>query len=99
MNELQDRLIKEPEDLITHLNNYEEKNWASIFIKIHKMIDLGDRRGLDSLKSMRGGMGNFTDLVICQINGHNIDKNQEEFANKELKRLGNLAFKSADKLY
>ena len=39
MNELQDRLIKEPEDLITHLNNYEEKNWASIFIKIHKMID------------------------------------------------------------
>jgi hypothetical protein len=98
MNELQDRLIKELEDLITHLNTYDEKNWASIFIKIQKLIDLGDRRSLDSLKSMRGGMGSFTDLVICQINGHNIDKNQEDFANKELMRLGGLAFKSADKL-
>jgi hypothetical protein len=98
MIELQDRLIKELEDLITHLNTYDEKNWASTFLKIQELIDLGDRRGLDSLKSMRGGMGSFTDLVICQINGHKIDMNQEDFANKELMRLGGLTFKSADKL-
>ena len=72
MNELQDKLIKELGDLIAHLNIFEEGNWSSIFIKVQKLIDNGDRRGLDSLKDMRGGMGSFNDLVICQINGHKI---------------------------
>ena len=98
MNELQDKLIKELGDLIAHLNIFEEGNWSSIFIKVQKLIDNGDRRGLDSLKNMRGGMGSFNDLVICQINGHKIEKNQEEFANKELIRLGELVFATVDKL-
>ena len=98
MNELKDKLIKELGDLIAHLNIFEEGNWSSIFIKVQKLINNGDRRGLDSLKDMRGGMGSFNDLVICQINGHKIEKNQEEFANKELIRLGELVFATADKL-
>lgn len=98
MNELQDRLIKEIGDLIAHLNTFEEGNWSSIFTKVQKLIDNGDRRGLDSLKNMRGGMGSFNDLVICQINGHKIEKSQEDFANKELMKLGGLVFTTADKL-
>lgn len=98
MNELQDRLIKELSDLIAHLNIFEEANWSSIFTKIQKLINNDDRRGLDYLKNMRGGMGGFTDLVICQINGHKVEKNQEGFANKELMRLGGIVFGTADKL-
>lgn len=98
MNVLQDRLIKELEDLIAHLNQYEEKNWASIFTGIKKLIAQGDRRGVDSLKNMRGGMGGFTDLIICQVNGHKIEKNQKPFANTELMRLGDLVFSTAEKL-
>ena len=62
------------------------------------MIDNGDRRGIDSLRNMRGGMGSFTDLIICEINGHRINKSEENFANTELIKLGNLVFTTADKL-
>lgn len=98
MNELQDRLIKELGDLITHLNTFEEVSWSSHLKKVRKLIDNGDRRGLDSLKNIRGGMGSFNDLVICQINGHKIEKTQENFANIELMRLGEIVFTTADKL-
>ena len=98
MTELQDKLIEQLQTLIVHLDKYEEKNWSIIFSKIQKLIDNGDRRGIDSLKNMRGGMGSFTDLIISQINGHRIDKNDENFANKELMRLGNLVFDMVDKL-
>ena len=98
MSELQDRLIAELDALIAHLNTFEEANWSSIFTTIQKLIDSGDRRGLDSLKNMRGGMGSFNDLIICQVNGHKIEKDQENFANKELLRLGGIVFATADKL-
>jgi fructose-bisphosphate aldolase class 1 len=98
MTELQDKLIEQLDDLIAHLNKYEEKNWSIIFSKIRKLIDNGDRRGLDSLKNMRGGMGSFTDLIICQMNGHRIKKNEESFVNNELMKLGNQVFETSDKL-
>ncbi len=98
MIELQDKLIDELEHLITHLKKYDEENWASIFSQTQKMIDNGDIRGLEALKKMRGGMGSFIDLVICQINGHRIEKSEEDFANTELIRLGNCVFAAADKL-
>lgn len=98
MNELQDKLIEELERLINHLEKYEVKSWTEIFLRVKRLIDNGDRKGIDSLKNMRGGMGSFTDFVICQINGHKVEKNQEGFANRELMRLGNLVFSTADKL-
>ncbi|WP_053978611.1 DUF6966 domain-containing protein [Mangrovimonas xylaniphaga] len=98
MTGLQDKLIQQLESLISHLNKYDEKNWSLIFSKIQKLIDNGDRRGIDSLRNMRGGMGSFTDLIICEINGHRINKSEENFANTELMRLGNLVFTTADKL-
>ena len=98
MTKLQDKLIEQLESLISHLDKYEEKDWSLIFSKIKRLIDNGDRSGIDSLKNMRGGMGSFTDLIICQINGHRIDKNEENFANIELMRLGNLVLNTADKL-
>jgi len=55
-------------------------------------------RGLESINNMRGGMGSFFDLEICKINGHTIKKEEEDFANSELMRLGELVLKSADKL-
>lgn len=98
VNELQDRLAKEINDLIVHLNKYEEQYWSSTFARVKKLIDNGDSRGLKALANMRGGMGSFTDLVICQINGHKIEKDQEDFANKKLMRLGESIFRTTDQL-
>lgn len=97
-DKLQDLLLINLKALIQHLDKYEVKFWSEYFQKINKLIDNGDIRGLNSLTSMRGGMGSFTDLVICKINGHTIEEKEEDFANSELMRLGELVFKSADKL-
>lgn len=98
MTELQNKLIEQLENLIAHLNKYEEKSWSIFFSKIQKLIDNGDRRGIDSLRNMRGGMGSFIDLIICEMNGHKVEKSEENFANTELMRLGNLVFKTTEKL-
>ncbi len=84
--------------LIKHLDKYEEKNWTDYFRKVQTLIENGDLRGLESLNNMRGGMGSFFDFVICKVNGHTIEKEEEDFANSELMRLGDLVLKSADKL-
>jgi|AntRauTorckE5430_2_1112549.scaffolds.fasta_scaffold28489_1 hypothetical protein len=97
-DKLQDLLLIDLKTLIQHLDKYEVKFWSDYFQKISKLIDNGDIRGLDSLTNMRGGMGSFTDLVICKINSHAIEEKKEDFANSELMRLGELVFKSADKL-
>ncbi len=90
-----DELKMQLKDLIAHLRRYEEKKYLVNFLEILRLLEAKDRRGLDALKSMmRGGMGSFNDLVICQINGHKIEKNEEDFANEELERLKNLIFKT-----
>lgn len=98
IDKLQDILLTDLNILIQHLDRFEEKFWSDYFRKVYKLIDNGDLRGLDSLTTMRGGMGSFTDLVICKLNGHKIEKTEEDFANIELMRLGELVFKSADKI-
>lgn len=97
-DKLQDIILVDLTALIKHLDKYEEINWSDYFRKIHRLIDNGDLRGVESLNNMRGGMGSFTDLVICKINGQTIEEKEEDFANSELIRLGELVFKSADKL-
>jgi len=98
MDLLQDRILGELNLLINHLDKYEEKNWSDYFRKVQRSIDNGDIRAIDSLNSIRGGMGSFNDLVICKMNKHKIEKDEENFANSELMRLGDLVLKSADKL-
>ena len=98
INIIQDRILGELEMLINHLDRYMERTWSDYFREIKTLIDKGDTRAIDSLNNIRGGMGSFFDLVICRINGHSIEKNEEEFANRELMRLGDLVLKSADKL-
>jgi hypothetical protein len=39
-----------------------------------------------------GGMGSFTDLCICQVNGHEITQNQEPLANELLSCLREICF-------
>lgn len=98
MAELQDKLIEQLQSLIAHLDKYEESKWSEIFSNIQKLIDNGDRRGIDSLKNMRGGMGSFNDLIICQVNGHRVEKNEENFANTELIKLGSAVSNTTDKI-
>ena len=71
MTELQNKLIEQLENLIAHLNKYEEKSWSIFFSKIQKLIDNGDRRGIDSLRNMRGSekfahiASSFEEYIIC----------------------------------
>jgi len=96
MEELQNRLLYELKALITHLDKYGEYDWSQQFSLIKNSINNGNIKGIDALKKVRGGMGSFTDLIICQANGHNINKNEEGFANTELWRLGGIVFSTAD---
>ncbi|NLR95095.1 DUF6966 domain-containing protein [Flammeovirga agarivorans] len=95
---LQNRILDELNLLINHLDKYEEKNWSDYFRKVQRLIDNGDVRGVDSLNTIRGGMGSFNDLVISKMNGHKVEKNGENFANLELMKISKLVFKSVDEL-
>lgn len=99
MIKLQDKLLRNLKKLIDHLEKYEENSWSSFFKKVYRLIDQGDLRGVEALKKMPyGGMGGFTDLVICVRNGHKIEGKEEDFANRELMRLGNEVLLTNDKL-
>ncbi len=99
MSKLQDRLLQDLEKLIDHLEKYEESHWSGFFRKVYQLVDNGQLRGVEALKEMPyGGMGGFSDLVICAENGHKIEKNQLRFVNDELMRLGNKVMKTNDKL-
>ncbi len=97
MKELQDKLIQELENLIAFLNIYEEYNWSLTFVKVKKVIKGDPKYGLQILNDVNGGMGSFTDLVICQMNGHNVNKDQENLVNEELRRLSDIVFSTAYK--
>lgn len=99
MSKLQDRLLEDLQKLIDHLERYEESNWSRFFKKVHHLIDHGQLRGVEALKDMPyGGMGGFTDLIICAENGHKIERNELRFANEELMRLGGEVMRTNDKL-
>lgn len=98
MDELQDQLIKELGVLILLLEKHEVSSWASTFKSIQNSVNIGNKKSLDFLTSMHAGMGSFNDLIICQINGHKIEKKEESEANNELVRLGKLIANIAQKI-
>lgn len=98
IDRLQKQIIDELHSLILHLEKYEEKQWADYFRKMKLQIENGDIRAIIQLTRIRGGMGSFSDLVSCKINGHNIEKQDEHYANLELMRLGDKVIASAFKI-
>lgn len=98
INKLQDRILNELSQLIQHLEKYKEKHWSNYFNKVRTMIDNGDMKGIEVLNNMCGGMGSFFDLIISDINGYSVEKDEENFANKELMKLADSVFKTADEI-
>ena len=74
-------------NLIAFLDKYNEKSWSKGFNALKEQVENGNREGVVSLTQMRGGMGSFYELVICRINGHDIQAEDEAKVNEELTQL------------
>ncbi len=85
-------LVARLQELILFLERYNEKSWSKYFIGIKEQLENGNRQGVLTLSQMRGGMGSFSDLVICKINGHEIREEDEAKVNEELIQLAEGVF-------
>ncbi|RYE56470.1 MAG: hypothetical protein EOP48_07960 [Sphingobacteriales bacterium] len=81
--------------LISFLEKYNEKSWSKVFSDLKEQVENEERQAVISLTQMRGGMGSFSDLVICKINGHNINRQDEAEVNEELMQLAEDVFSLA----
>lgn len=72
------------EPLISLLERTGEKHWLS-HVRKH-------RSGGSSFRSIFGGMGSFNDLIVCQANGHAIEKKREALANTWLSCLSSICY-------
>jgi hypothetical protein len=84
--------------LISFLDKYNEKSWSKFFSNLKEQVENEKKQAVISLTQMRGGMGSFSDLVICKINGHNIDRQNEVEVNEELMQLAEDVFSLARKI-
>ena len=82
-------------ELISFLDKFNEKAWSKFFSDLKEQVENENRQAVVSLTQMRGGMGSFYDLVICKINGHNIDRQDEAEVNEELMQLAEDVFSLA----
>ena len=92
------------EDQSTHLNelltdcmkllqSVGETFWSE---KIEAVVERGiSPFAARSILEWYGGMGSFTDLLICRINGHDVEVGDEPEINKRLSALRTEIYKKA----
>src|SRR4051794_24546334 len=51
--------------------------------------------GTDSFRSLLGGMGSFSDLVVCRENHHDVSADREPLANELLMCLTSVCYTSS----
>jgi hypothetical protein len=88
-------LVCRLQKLISLLDKYDEKSWGKFFNSLKGQVENGNRQGVVALTQVRGGMGSFYDLVICRINGHDIQAEDEAKVNEELMQLAEDVFSLA----
>lgn len=82
-----DMLIENVDELIRLMEKHNEKYWSEYFRKAIGMVKDRNFRGIELFLQSFGGMGSFNDLVITRINGHTIQKKDEEMVNKKMEEL------------
>lgn len=87
MKELNDRLLEQLEQLIAFLRFYNEMGWADYFEGPLERCRRFETGGLTRILGAYGGMDSLNDVVICQANGHRIEKNEENEANAHFWQL------------
>ncbi len=87
------KLVKKLEELITHLQLYQEDHWASWMVDARKIILKSDFRGIQKVEGAYGGMGSFNDLYLHPINNHKIKESEVDNANTKLQTLRTEIFK------
>ena len=80
------------------LRSYNELHWGSWLAKDVALIRANDFWGVEHFLSAFGGMGSINDLIISPINGHQVDFDQVERANEELRSILSKAYNLASKL-
>lgn len=74
-------------ELISLLDNYGERDWSNHFRYFLDLLRNGDQQAIVKLTQINQGMGSFNDLTICKINGHLIERSEENYVNTKLNRL------------
>jgi len=93
-----DELLKTLGELIQLLESDGEEHWSE-WLRLSRVRLLNsDYSGIEHLRSAYGGMGSFTDLVICQSyeNGEFSWKEGHVAKNHRLDELRSKAWKLAD---
>lgn len=70
-------LAERVNNLICLLDRHDEKPWTTFFREVKVQIEMEKKQALVSLSQMQGGTGCFYSLVISQMKGHNIVKQDE----------------------
>jgi hypothetical protein len=69
------------------LRDAGERHWATWVNTAAARIRAGDASGLDTQLDAYGGMGSFSDLVLCEANGHDVARDRTAAMNSELDEL------------
>ncbi|MDB4297352.1 hypothetical protein N9901_01215 [Flavobacteriaceae bacterium] len=83
-NESKNEMNKTIHSIIILLEMYDENSWVESFKKSQFSIENNEFLAIYNLKKIYGGMGSFNDLVICKMNKHKIEEEDETTVNNEL---------------
>ena len=96
---------KKTEELISTLDEIEsllikEGHWLKLISSANRRIKNSDYSGIELLLSYYGGMGSFSDLVICQPSGEGALKwsNEAKAKNDNLARLRSKAYELSNNI-
>jgi len=86
-------------ELVSILEENDEKHWSEMLQKSLQRIEAGDYSGIELLKTFFGGMGSFNDLVIQpdMVNGKIEFTEKQIHANNKLDSLRATAWALAGK--
>jgi hypothetical protein len=91
----EETLVEVMEQLVALLDQCSETLWCSRIRDDLRLLKNQDAYGAERFLSYFGGMGSLNDLVLCQLNGHTIDKSREDEANARFTTLKGHAWELA----
>jgi hypothetical protein len=80
-------LLHALDESVVLLQSVGENAWAGHLQRARRLVSSRDAHGLELLMSSLGGMGSFGDLLVHPSNGHDIELDDVEKVNAQLKAL------------
>ena len=82
-----DPLLRALQEVVELLKAHNERRWAFRLEGDLERLREGDTGALEHLLSAYGGMGSFSDLYLCEQNGHTISIGETSPINDHLRAL------------